>query len=110
MSTVQALEPGNRYDLRVGISPDAPEEDQIKDEEGDFGYCHSYESSSRYDGPGLRVVLRLGHPLLEVTERLGEQTERVIVRHGSSFGDADVSWGREARRPPCRTTTRTTRG
>ena len=56
MSTVQALEPGSRYDLRVGISPDAPDEDQIKDEEGAFGYCHSYESSSRYDGPGLRVV------------------------------------------------------
>src|SRR5918995_1001243 len=32
MSTVQALEPGSRHDLRVGISPDAPETDQIKDE------------------------------------------------------------------------------
>jgi pyruvate formate lyase activating enzyme len=57
MSTVQALEPGSRHDLRVGISPDAPETDQIKDEVGAFGYCHSYETSSRYDGPGLRVVL-----------------------------------------------------
>src|SRR3954447_2213433 len=57
MSTVQALEPGNRHDLRVGISPDAPDEDKVKDEEGAFGYCHSYETSSRYDGPGLRVVL-----------------------------------------------------
>ena len=55
MSTgVQALEPGSRYDIRVGISPDAPDEDKIKDEEGSFGYCHSYETSSRYDGPGLR--------------------------------------------------------
>ena len=54
MSTVQALEPGSRYDLRAGISPDAPDEDNFKDEKGAFGYCHSYETSSRYDGPGLR--------------------------------------------------------
>ena len=59
MSTVQALEPGSRYDLRVGISPDAPDESTIKDEVGSFGYCHSYETSSRYDGPGLRLVLFL---------------------------------------------------
>jgi pyruvate formate lyase activating enzyme len=57
MSTVQALEPGSRHDLRVGLSPDAPDEDKVKDEEGAFGYCHSYETSSRYDGPGLRIVL-----------------------------------------------------
>lgn len=67
MSTVQPLEPGSRYDLRVGISPDAPDEDQIKDEEGSFGYCHSYESSSRYDGPGLRVVLFVSGCLLRCT-------------------------------------------
>jgi len=34
MSTVQALEPGSRHDLRVGLSPDAPNEDQVKDQEG----------------------------------------------------------------------------
>jgi pyruvate formate lyase activating enzyme len=67
MSTVQALEPGSRYDLRVGISPDAPDEDELKDEEGAFGYCHSYESSSRYDGPGLRVVLFVSGCLLRCT-------------------------------------------
>ena len=32
MSTVQALEPGSRYDLRAGISPDAPDEGQLLDE------------------------------------------------------------------------------
>jgi pyruvate formate lyase activating enzyme len=64
MSTVQALEPGSRHDLRVGISPDAPDESQLKDEEGAFGYCHSYETSSRYDGPGLRVVLFVSGCLL----------------------------------------------
>src|SRR5258705_12744209 len=64
MSTVKALEPGSRYDLRVGISPDAPDENAVKDEVGSFGYCHSYESSSRYDGPGLRLVLFLSGCLL----------------------------------------------
>lgn len=67
MSTVQALEPGSRYDLRVGISPDAPDEGRVEDEEGAFGYCHSYESSSRYDGPGLRVVLFVSGCLLRCT-------------------------------------------
>ena len=37
MSTVQPLEPGSRYDIRVGISPDAPDEDNFKDEAGSFG-------------------------------------------------------------------------
>src|SRR5690349_22336466 len=64
MSTLRPLEPGSRYDLRVGLSPDAPDEDKLKDEEGSFGYCHSYETSSRYDGPGLRVVLFVSGCLL----------------------------------------------
>jgi pyruvate formate lyase activating enzyme len=67
MSMVQPLEAGSRHDLRVGISPDAPDESQIKDEEGAFGYCHSYETSSRYDGPGLRVVLFVSGCLLRCT-------------------------------------------
>jgi pyruvate formate lyase activating enzyme len=67
MSTVQALEPGSRHQLRVGISPDAPDEDKVKDEEGAFGYCHSYETASRYDGPGLRVVLFMSGCLLRCT-------------------------------------------
>jgi pyruvate formate lyase activating enzyme len=58
MSTLGTLETGNRHDLRVGMSPDAPDESLFKDDsEGAFGYCHSYETSSRFDGPGLRVVL-----------------------------------------------------
>lgn len=67
MSTVQPLESGSRHDLRTGISPDAPDEDRFKDEQGAFGYCHSYESSSRYDGPGLRVVLFVSGCLLRCT-------------------------------------------
>jgi pyruvate formate lyase activating enzyme len=66
MSTVQALEPGSRHDLRVGLSPDAPDEDKVKDV-GAFGYCHSYETSSRYDGPGLRLVLFVSGCLLRCT-------------------------------------------
>src|ERR1041385_7460182 len=65
MSQVANLEAGNRHDLRVGKSPDAPDEANFRDDQkGAFGYCHSYESSSRYDGPGLRVVLFLSGCLL----------------------------------------------
>jgi pyruvate formate lyase activating enzyme len=68
MSSVGTLEPGSRHDLRVGISPDAPDEALFKDDnEGAFGYAHSYETSSRYDGPGLRVVLFLSGCLLRCT-------------------------------------------
>src|SRR6478735_8430417 len=57
MSTLGTLEAGSRYDLRVGLSPDAPDESELKDDgQGAFGYVHSYETSSRYDGPGLRAV------------------------------------------------------
>jgi pyruvate formate lyase activating enzyme len=68
MAAPQALEAGSRHDLRVGLSPDAPDEALFKDDaEGAYGYCHSYESSSRYDGPGVRVVLFLSGCLLRCT-------------------------------------------
>jgi pyruvate formate lyase activating enzyme len=68
MSTLGTLEAGSRYDLRVGISPDAPDESELKDEaQGAFGYVHSYETSSRYDGPGLRAVLFVSGCLLRCT-------------------------------------------
>jgi pyruvate formate lyase activating enzyme len=68
MSSLGILESGSRHDLRIGISPDAPDENQFKDDgEGAFGYAHSYETSSRYDGPGLRVVLFLSGCLLRCT-------------------------------------------
>jgi hypothetical protein len=34
---------------------------------GSFGYCHSYETSSRYDGPGLRIVIFTSGCLLRCT-------------------------------------------
>lgn len=65
MSHLGLLEAGNRHDLRVGISPDAPDEGAFRDEaDGEFGYAHSYETASRYDGPGLRVVLFVSGCLL----------------------------------------------
>jgi pyruvate formate lyase activating enzyme len=68
MAELGTLESGSRHDLRVGISPDAPDEGTLPDElEGAYGYVHSYETSSRYDGPGLRVVLFVSGCLLRCT-------------------------------------------
>ena len=65
MSHLGTLEAGSRHDLHVGISPDAPDESELREEQdGAFGYAHSYETSSRYDGPGVRVVLFLSGCLL----------------------------------------------
>jgi pyruvate formate lyase activating enzyme len=64
MSQVGVLEAGSRHDLHVGMSLDAPDESQLQETDGAFGYCHSYETSSRYDGPGLRVVLFVSGCLL----------------------------------------------
>jgi pyruvate formate lyase activating enzyme len=48
---------GSRHDLRHDLSPDAPETESFSDEEGAFGYVHSYETGSRLDGPGVRLTL-----------------------------------------------------
>src|SRR4051812_35225729 len=64
MSQLGTIETGSRHDLRVGRSPGAPDDDDLRDEEGAFGYVHSYETSSRYDGPGLRAVLFVSGCLL----------------------------------------------
>jgi pyruvate formate lyase activating enzyme len=64
MSQLGTLEAGSRHDLHVGISPDAPDESDVDDADGAFGYAHSYETASRYDGPGLRVVLFVSGCLL----------------------------------------------
>jgi pyruvate formate lyase activating enzyme len=58
------LTAGDRHDLHVGLSPDAPDEADLDEREGAFGYVHSYETSSRFDGPGLRGVLFMSGCLL----------------------------------------------
>jgi pyruvate formate lyase activating enzyme len=104
MSQLGELLAGSRYDLHVGISPDAPDEGEFRDEkEGAFGYVHSYETSSRYDGPGLRIVLFVSGCLLRCsychnpdTWHLKDGTyvsvEQVINRLGA-FGPAMRSLG-----------------
>jgi pyruvate formate lyase activating enzyme len=67
MPNVGVLQAGSRHDLRVGASPDAPDESEAESLAGAFGYVHSYESSSRYDGPGLRLVLFVSGCLLRCT-------------------------------------------
>jgi pyruvate formate lyase activating enzyme len=68
MSQLGHLEAGSRHDLHVGISPDAPDESDLREEaDGAYGYAHSYETASRYDGPGLRVVLFVSGCLLRCT-------------------------------------------
>src|SRR6516165_1657239 len=59
------VEAGSRHDLHIGLSPDAPDESALaEDADGAYGYLHSYETASRYDGPGLRVVLFVSGCLL----------------------------------------------
>jgi len=58
------LQAGNRHDLHLGLSPDAPDEGELRETDGAFGYVHSYETASRYDGPGLRAVLFVSGCLL----------------------------------------------
>jgi pyruvate formate lyase activating enzyme len=67
VSQIGTLEAGSRYDLHTGVSPDAPDESKLQETDGAFGYCHSYETSSRYDGPGLRLVLFVSGCLLRCT-------------------------------------------
>src|SRR6185369_109602 len=68
MSQLGELIAGSRYDLHRGLSPDAPDESEFHDDgKGAFGYVHSYETSSRYDGPGLRIVLFVSGCLLRCT-------------------------------------------
>lgn len=68
MATPGSIEAGSRHDLRIGQSPDAPDTARLpQNDDGAFGYAHSFESSSRYDGPGLRLVLFVSGCLLRCT-------------------------------------------
>ena len=52
------------YDLRTGLSPDAPETEGFEGTEATFGWVHSYETGSTVDGPGVRVTLFMSGCLL----------------------------------------------
>jgi pyruvate formate lyase activating enzyme len=68
MTQIGKLAAGSRHDLYVGVSPDAPDASDVGDAaDGAFGYVHSYETASRYDGPGLRIVLFVSGCLLRCT-------------------------------------------
>ena len=67
MMEISSLTEGSRHDLHIGVSPDAPDASDVRDDSGDFGYVHSYETGSRYDGPSLRVVLFVSGCLLRCT-------------------------------------------
>ena len=103
MTQVANLEAGSRYDLRVGKSPDAPDEGDFRDDQkGAFGYAHSYETSSRYDGPGVRVVLFLSGCLLRCkychnpdTWRLKDGTyisAQHVLDRLASFARSETRW------------------
>ena len=57
MSELENLGMGSRHDLCFAIPPGAPDESRLQDQaDRAFGYVHSYETASRYDGPGLLFV------------------------------------------------------
>ncbi|HEX6735096.1 MAG TPA: pyruvate formate-lyase-activating protein [Azonexus sp.] len=80
------LPAGNRHDLRHDCSPDAPETDNLAEEQ--FGYVHSYETGSRLDGPGIRVTLFVsGCPL---RCQYCHNPDTWHLKHGTRIGLAQV--------------------
>jgi pyruvate formate lyase activating enzyme len=57
VAAVAEIPEGNRHELRHDLTPDAPEVESYSPAEGSIGYVHSYETGSRLDGPGMRIVL-----------------------------------------------------
>jgi len=57
MTEPGTLEVGSRHELRVSLSPDAPETAGFEGTEGAVGWVHSYETGSTVDGPGIRITL-----------------------------------------------------
>jgi pyruvate formate lyase activating enzyme len=57
VASVAEIPEGNRHELRHDLTPDAPEVESYSQADGAIGYVHSYETGSRLDGPGIRIVL-----------------------------------------------------
>lgn len=64
MTDQETIEIGNRHDLRIGRSPDAPETAKYEGGEGTYGWLHSYETGSTVDGPGIRITVFMSGCLL----------------------------------------------
>ena len=65
---IGTLTAGSRHDLQRRASPRTRRmRARPRRHAGVFGYVHSYETSSRYDGPGLRMVLFVSGCLLRCT-------------------------------------------
>ena len=64
MTDPGTIEIGNRHDLRVSRSPDAPDTAEYEGKEGAYGWLHSYETGSTVDGPGVRITVFMSGCLL----------------------------------------------
>jgi pyruvate formate lyase activating enzyme len=64
MSEPGTIDIGDRHDLRISRSPDAPDTAGFEGREGAVGWVHSYETGSTVDGPGVRITLFMSGCLL----------------------------------------------
>ena len=100
MSTAQALEVGSRHDLRAGISPDAPDEDEFEGR-GRRVWLGAIPTrpASRYDGPGVRVMLFMSGCLLRCQYCHNPDTWH--LKDGTRVGRSRCSAGSATSRRRC---------
>lgn len=64
MVEMESIDVGNRHDLRVRRSPDAPDTAEYEGKERAHGWLHSFEAGSTVDGPGIRITVFMSGCLL----------------------------------------------